>query len=59
MVAITRPYENYLRDRPDKDSCKVRCLKCDGILFIAGSKFKDKKHDIEIKCRKCGYKNKL
>ena len=59
MVAITRPYEKYLRDKPDKDSVKVRCATCKGVLFIAGLTFRDKKHDIKIKCRKCGYINKL
>jgi len=59
MVARTRPYEKFLRDRPDKESAKVCCVRCSGFLFIAGVSFKERKHGIEIKCRKCGYINKL
>jgi len=59
MVARTEFYEKYLLEKSDKDSAKVSCVKCSGFLFIAGVTFKEKKHGIEIKCRKCGYINKL
>ena len=32
---------------------EVRCKKCNGLLF------KGKGFDLEIKCRKCGYINKV
>ena len=54
MVAETRPYEER---EENKEPIKVQCAKCRGVLFIAAAGFWEKDHEIEIKCRKCGFVN--
>uniref|UniRef100_A0A6M3KPI6 Uncharacterized protein n=1 Tax=viral metagenome TaxID=1070528 RepID=A0A6M3KPI6_9ZZZZ len=58
-MAITRPYETYSRGIDDVKSIKVLCVKCKGVLFIADKDFDRRPHGIEIKCRKCGFCNKM
>ena len=56
-VKILKDFLESATDQENYDTFKVRCVKCKGVLFVAAVGFWEKKHKIEIKCRKCGYKN--
>ena len=58
MVAKTQPYDDYIRENASKTK-RIQCARCNGLLFFAIHSFRNTKHGINIKCKKCGYKNNL